>query len=76
MAANEVPLLKKDISIMNDKLDTLTKDFKDHTDKMETYFERLEHKFAGKWTEKILIFIGSAVWIAIVGAIMALIIKK
>lgn len=76
MATSEIPLIQKDIEIMNDKLDTLTKDFKDHTVKMETYFERLENKFAGKWTERVLIFIGSAVGIAIVGAVMTLILKK
>lgn len=54
---------------MDKKIDKLIERF----DSFET---RLESKFAWKWTEKILIFIWSAVGIAIVGAIMTLIIKK
>lgn len=53
----KIPLIEKDISTMNDKLDNLTKDFKTHSEKMELYFERLEGKFAGKWVERVLIFI-------------------
>lgn len=59
MTANEVPLIKKDIAIMNDKIDKLSTDFKEHTVKIETYFEKLEHKFANKWVERALVFIFS-----------------
>lgn len=38
--------------------------------------EKLEAKFAGKWTEKIIIFIGGIMWTAIVGALMTLILRK
>lgn len=54
---------------MDKKIDKLIERF----DSFET---KLEWKFAWKWTEKILIFIGSAVWVAIVGAVMAVILKK
>ncbi len=42
----------------------------------EELLEKLEAKFAGKWTEKIIIFIGWIMWTAIVGAIMTLILRK
>ena len=45
-------------------------------ERFDSFEQRLESKFAWKWTEKILIFIWSAVWIAIVGAVMTLILKK
>ena len=38
--------------------------------------EHLETKFAWKWTEKILIFVWTGIWIALIWAIMALILKN
>lgn len=52
-----------------DESKTFHKDILDRLDK-------LEDKFAGKWTEKILIFIGWLVLTAIIWAIMTLIIIK
>lgn len=75
MVSNEVPLLKKDIAIMNDKLDNLTKDFKEHTTKVETYFERLEHKFASKWVERAFLAWAGFILLWIIGALLKLIIK-
>ena len=76
MTTEKIPLIEKDISIMKEQLDTLTIDFKEHSKKMDMYFERLEGKFAGKWTEKVLIFIWTWIWIAIIGALMTLILKQ
>lgn len=42
----------------------------------EELLEKLEEKFAGKWTEKIIIFIGWIMWTAIVWALMTLILRK
>lgn len=53
---------------MENKMDKLLQRFDAFESKMET-------KFASKWTEKVLITILSAVWLAIIGALMALIIK-
>ena len=54
---------------MDKKIDKLIERF-------DSFEQRLESKFAWKWTEKILIFIWSAVGIAIVGAIMTLVLKR
>ena len=43
-----------------------------HTELMD----RLDTKYASKWVERTIIFIWSAVWITIIWALMALIIKK
>jgi hypothetical protein len=53
----------------NDALDKLTK-------KMDVFMEKAEERFAGKWTEKLLIFVGSAVGIALIGAFMALLLTN
>ena len=42
----------------------------------EELLEKLEWKFAWKWTEKIIIFIGWIMGTAIVGALMTLILRK
>lgn len=87
MATNEVPLIKKDIQIMSESIkalkDDLEKHFSDearrHDDFLlfkEDLFEKLDKKFAWKWTEKFLIFVLSATWLAIIGAFMTLILKK
>lgn len=54
---------------MDKKIDKLIERF-------DSFEEKLELKFAWKWTERILIFIWSGIWIAIVWAFMALILKK
>ena len=53
---------------MDKKIDKLIERF-------DSFESKLDWKFAWKWTEKILIFIWSAIAIAIVGAIMTLILK-
>lgn len=75
MTVEKIPILEKEISHMNEKIDTIYEEFKEHRTEMKQYFEKLESKFAGKWTEKIIIFIGGAVGTIIIGAIMALVIK-
>jgi len=53
---------------MNDKLDSIES-------KLDKFIESAEHKFAGKWIEKVFIFIMSIVGTAIIGGILALILK-
>jgi len=38
-------------------------------------FDKLDSKYSGKWAEKVLIWFWSAIWIAIIGALMTLILK-
>ena len=53
---------------MNDKLDSIET-------KLDKFIESAEQKFAGKWIEKVFIFIMSIVGTAIIGGILALILK-
>ena len=87
MVNNEVPLIKKDLQTMSESIKDLKSDMKAHRedtalrhrefqDFKEELFEKLETKFASKWVEKVTIFWLSWIGIAIIGAIMALIIKK
>lgn len=52
------------------------KEVKESFEKQEKKVEELEKKYAGKWTERVLIFIWWIAWTAIVGALMTLIIIR
>lgn len=49
---------------------------KKEEESMEKLLDKMDEKYAGKWTEKILVFIGSSVWTAIMWALMYLIFKR
>lgn len=87
MAGQEIQILKKDIEIMSESINNLKAEMKAHRedtairhkefqDFKEELFEKLEKRFAGKWTEKVLIFIWSGIGIALIWALMTLIVKK
>lgn len=87
MTADKIPLIEKDITIMSETIKDLKKDMEQHRNDTavrhkefqefrEELFEKLETRFAWKWTEKVLIFIWTSIWIALIWAIMALILKK
>lgn len=57
MDTAKIPLIEKDVSIMKESLNTLAQDFKEHRIEWRQSMERMEEKYAGKWTEKLLIFI-------------------
>lgn len=77
--ATEIPLIQKDISMLNEKFDKLAdtvdsnfKEFQAEAKRQQEHreesikfhadlLEKLEKRFAGKWTEKVLIFIGGAI---------------
>lgn len=84
---NEVPLIKKDISMLNDKMERIEQKQDEEARKNEKHrqedyefraqlLEKLDSRFAGKWTEKVLVFIWSAIWIALIGSILSLVIIK
>ena len=75
MDTAKIPLIEKEVSIMKESLNTLAQDFKEHRIEWRQSMERMEEKYAGKWTEKLLIFIWSVIWTAIVGTLMAMILK-
>lgn len=87
MSTDKIPLIEKDIQTMSDSIKDLKSDMKAHRDDTalrhrefqdfrEELFDRLDKKYAGKWVEKIMLFVGWIVWTAIIGWIMALIIKS
>ena len=87
MPVEDIPLIKKDLQVMSESIKDLKTDMQAHRndtalrhkefqDFREELFEKLEKRFASKWVEKFLIFVLSAGWLVIIGAFMALIIKK
>jgi hypothetical protein len=58
-------------------MDNNIKEIKDDLKEIKIFlFEWLEKKYANKWTEKVLIFIGWTIWTTIIIAILALVLKK
>lgn len=94
MTVEQIPLIQKDISMLTDKFDELSKEVKSnfleykeeaklqqkHREESIKFhadlLEKLDNRFAWKWTERVLTFIWTWIWIAIIGAIMALILKQ
>lgn len=86
MTAEKIPLIEKDIQNMSESIKELKSEIKSHRDDMtahreefqqfkEELFMKLDTRFAWKWTEKIIIFIGWIIWTAIIGALMTLVIR-
>jgi len=75
MAHDELTQMKLDINELkgetrhiSEKLEEIHADFK-------SYVKESDTRFAGKWTEKVLVFVGTTVGLAVIGAIMTLILK-
>lgn len=82
-----IPLINERMLMLTDKLDKVAERVEDEAKKAQfhreealkfhaTLLEKLETKFAWKWTEKLLIFIWWVMGTAIIWAFMALIFKK
>lgn len=65
---NEVPLIKKDISMLTDKVDKIVEKVEEESRRAQAHREeslrfhselldKLDTRYAGRWVEKILIFI-------------------
>lgn len=81
---SEIPLLQKDISMLNEKFDKLSEEvktnfleYKEEAKRQQAHreeslrfhadlLEKLEEKFAGKWTEKVLVYVGGIMLTAII----------
>jgi phage shock protein A len=70
MTSGQIPLMQQTISMLTDKIDKVTDKVEEEARKAQLHREeslkfhadlldKLETKFAGKWTEKVLIFIGT-----------------
>lgn len=67
--------MKNDIKDVSEKIDaTNSKVSEIHRD-LKDFIEKSGHLFASKWTERVLIFLGSLVGVSLVGALMALLLK-
>lgn len=86
MTAEKIPLIEKDVQTMSEAIKEIKADMKSHREDMnahreefqqfkEELFNKLDQRFAGKWTEKVLVYIGWLILTAVVWAIMTLIIK-
>lgn len=65
----EIELIKNNSKYMTDKIDGIS-------DKLDKLIDQIETKYAGKWVEKVLIFIWSIVGGSLISAIMYLVIKQ
>jgi hypothetical protein len=85
--SEQIPLMQQTIVMLTDKVDRIESKQDEEARKNEKHrqedyefraqlLEKLETRFAWKWTEKIIIFIGWIMWTAIVGALMTLILRK
>lgn len=82
----QIPLMQQSISMLTDEMKKVSAKVDEEARKAQAHreealkfhsdlLEKLETKFAGKWTEKVLIYIWWLILTAIVGGIMALILK-
>lgn len=67
------------LTIMEQKIDNLIEDvkgiasdIKDHVKWEAEKYEKLDNKYSGKWVEKAIIAIGTAITITIIGALITL----
>lgn len=85
--STEIPLMQQTISMLTDKVDKIAEKVEEEARKAQSHreeslkfhtdlLEKLETKFAGKWTEKVLVYVGGIMLTAIIWAIMTLIIIK
>lgn len=67
--------MKRDIKDVSAKIDTTNEKVAEIHSDLKDFIEKSGHLFASKWTERVLIFTGSAVGLALIGALMALIVR-
>lgn len=87
MSPTDIAVLKTQIDYLAKAIESLSFSLQNHMEKEEQHMEEeekvmrwiiesLDRKYAAKWTEKVLVFVGSGVWSTIIGALMYLIIIK
>lgn len=55
-----------------EKVNNIASDIKDHVKWEAEKYEKLDNKYSGKWVEKAIIAIGTAITITIIGALITL----
>ncbi len=84
---DSIPLIKKDIETMSDSIKQIKDDMKQHRDDTalrhrefqdfkEELFDRLDNRYAGKWTERTLVWVWWTIGLTLIWAIMSLILIK
>ena len=87
MTAEQIPLMKQTISMLTEEMKKVSAKVDEEAKKAQLHreeslkfhadlLEKLETKFAWKWTEKVLVYVWWLMLTGIVGAIMTLIIIK
>lgn len=87
MTVEQIPLMQQTISMLTDKVTRIESKQDEEAKKNEKHrqedyefraqlLEKLETRFAGKWVERAFIFVGGAIAMIIIGALMAQIIIK
>lgn len=78
----EIDALKKDCStrdtttaLIKQKMDEIEKKVNSIEDKLDDLIEKLDERHASKWVEKVLIWAGTIIGTAILGALIALVLK-
>lgn len=65
----EIELIKNNSKYMTDKIDGIS-------DKLDKLIDQIETKYAGKWVEKVLVWVWITIWTPIIWALVYLVIKK
>ena len=77
MSPKDITTLQVEMEYMKKAFDDMKDAFKDsqtlQQESMRLLIAEIDKKYAAKWAEKVLVFIGSALWMAIVWAIASLI---
>lgn len=87
MSADQIPLMQQTISMLTEEMKKVSNKVEEEAKKAQAHreeslkfhselLEKLETKFAGKWTEKVLVYVWGLMLTAIIWAIMTLIIIK
>jgi len=75
MPHDELTQFKIDMNNMRNDISNINKEVGELKDLMTKFIEKSESRFAGKWTEKAMVTVISAVGLAALGALLSLIIK-
>lgn len=87
MSTEQIPLIQERMNTLTKKVDEISTEVKEEAKKAQLHreeslkfhadlLEKLETRFAWKWTEKVLVFIWTWIWLTIITAVMALILKN
>lgn len=68
--------IKEERLLSNHIIENMQKDIQEIKTTLNTLVDKLDGRYASKWTEKVMIFIASTAWAILIGAFMYLVIKQ